>query len=154
MTLTLSPGYDVRSKLLDGSELLLPLGVRSLSSFGYATDDQPSSGGSYTSITATDVILLPGESGWPSTALRLRSTVGAVLVDEVLNGLQLVGAFGFAAVPADVVGVATRAVVRRYLGKASGRPVIATGPSGNEYILPDMSGADRAVLDYYRMVWI
>ena len=52
--------------------------------------------------------------------------------------------------PYDIQGVAIRAVIRRHIGKGGGGTAVAIGPEGTEFLLPDMSGADRRVLEYYR----
>ena len=151
-TQLLSPGHDPRVRILgDRRTVLFPMGVRSLASYGYAVTDQPTSSGTYTSVSSTQWVLVPSETGWPSTRVMLLSTAGASLY-EGLNTIQWVGGFGFSAVPADIQGVGIRAVVRRKVGKGGGGGPIALGPNGTEFLLPDMSGSDRRILDWYRSV--
>lgn len=127
-------------------------GIRSLTTLGYARTNQPATGGTYTTIDPASWYLDPPEmdrdAGWPAT--------GIVLASQTLRfasanfGAELTGQFGWAAVPYDIQGVAIRAVVRRYIGKAGGGVSVAVGPAGTEFLLPDMSGADRETLDRYR----
>jgi len=86
--------------------------------------------------------------GWPATSIVLNST-SALRLTSASFGAEIVGAFGFAAVPADIQGVAIRAVVRRFIGKGGGGVSVAVGPAGTEFLLPDMSGSDRSTLDFY-----
>jgi hypothetical protein len=130
-------------------------GIRSVTSLGIASSNQPASGGTYSLASASDYWLDPPEmdrdAGWPATGIILNST-SSLRLSYASFGAEIVGAFGWDAVPADIQGVAVRAIVRRYIGKGGGGVSVAVGPSGTEFLLPDMSGADRATLDYYRAV--
>jgi len=127
-------------------------GIRSVTSLGIATSNQPATGGTYTLANATDYWLGPPDMdrdvGWPATSIVLNST-SALRLTSASFGAEIVGAFGFAAVPADIQGVAIRAVVRRFIGKGGGGVSVAVGPAGTEFLLPDMSGSDRSTLDFY-----
>lgn len=128
-------------------------GVRSITSLGIATSNQPATGGTYTLANAADYWLDPPDMdrdvGWPATSIILNST-SSLRFAYATFGAEIVGAFGFAAVPADIQGVAIRAIVRRFIGKGGGGVSVAVGPAGTEFLLPDMSGADRSTLDFYR----
>jgi hypothetical protein len=136
-----------------GTTLRIPKGIRSITTLGTATGDQPTSGGTY--ATTTGFYLDPPDAerdvGWPATTIRLLSTAG-VRFYRASFGAEVTGAFGWASVPHDIQGVAIRAVVRRYLGKGGGGTTVAVGPAGTPMLLPDMSGADRAVLAHYRSI--
>lgn len=138
-----------------GLTLRVPKGVRSISTLAVATQDQPETGGTYTTATSTDYYVDPPEiqrdAGWPATAIKFRNTTSTIFYDAAY-GAQVTGAFGWAAVPYDVQGVAIRAVVRRYLSKGGGALAVPTGPEGTMRLLPDMSGADRMTLDFYREI--
>lgn len=167
MTIALSPGHDPLTAVLDGGSsqawdgrftgawggrtVLFPYGVRSISSYQYAVTDQPTSGATYSTIASTSYVLVPGQFGWPSTRVVLVQTAGGILRNG-LNTIQWTGTFGWSAVPYDIQGVGVRATVRRYIGKGAGGAIVATGPNGTEFLLPDMSGADRRILDGYRAV--
>lgn len=149
-TFTISPGFDFSRVLRDGRTVLFPRGIRSISSIGYAVVDQPTTGGSYTSITATDAILPLGESeGWPATRIVLREQVGCILRPG-LNVIQFTGAAGWSAVPADIQGIGADAVIRKWIGKETAAPAVAVGPSGAVTILRGMSPEAQQTLDWYR----
>jgi len=135
-----------------GSTLRIPKGIRSITTLNIATQDQPATGGTYIAAAASDFYLDKPEAerdvGWPATKVQLLSTAGSRFY-PALNGAEIVGAFGWAAVPPDIQGVAIRAVVRRYVG-GKGGAVVALGPTGTEFLLPDLSGSDRKTLDWYR----
>lgn len=137
-----------------GFTLHIPRGIRSITTLNIATEDQPATGGTYTAATSTDYYIDPPASertdpvNDPGLWVRLRWNGSSTFYDAA-HGAEIVGAFGYAVVPADIQGVATRAVVRRVIGKAGG-PAIAVGPNGTDFFLPDMSGADKATLDWYK----
>lgn len=135
-----------------GWDLHIPKGIRSITTLNVATTDQPSTGGTYG--TATGYYLDPPEldrtPGWP--ALYVRFPRAGSRFYDALHGGRITGAFGWSAVPEDIRGVAIRAAVRRVLGKGSGGASIPVGPEGTLFLLPDLSGSDRGVLDHYRRV--
>jgi hypothetical protein len=136
-----------------GRSLRIPKGIRSITTLSVATTDQPSSGGTYTAVTATDYYIDPPEierdASWPGTSIRFLSTSGSLFY-TASYGVEIVGAFGWASVPYDIQGVAIRATVRRYIGKGGGGTAVAIGPEGTEFLLPDLSGSDRRTLEWYR----
>lgn len=150
-TLTLSPGYDFTRVLRDGRTVLFPRGIRAIGGIGYAVVDQPSTGGSYTSITATDAILpAAGTEGWPSTRFVLREQVGCILRPG-LNTIQLTtSSFGWSAVPFDIQNIGVEAVIRTFIGKETATPAVSVGPSGATVILRGMSPEAMAKLVWYR----
>jgi len=136
-----------------GYSLWIPRGIRSITTLGIGAEDQPDSGGTYTTATATDFYIDPpvvqrtDPANDPGFWVRLRSQAATYFVDATF-GAQITGAFGYARVPDDVQGVTTRAAIRKYIGK--GGAVTAVGPNGTELLLPDMAGSDRTVLDWYK----
>lgn len=146
-------GYWARRQLTleQGGRLT---GIRRLTSIGIATVSQPEVSGTYASGTVADFLLRPKPNAdGPATRLEVTPypTGGASFFYPGYNTVQVTGGFGFASVPADIQGVAVRAVSRRYLGKGGGGAAVAIGPNGTEILLPDMSGADRVTLDMYRI---
>lgn len=135
-----------------GFTLHIPRGIRSITTLNIATEDQPLTGGTYTASTDHYIDPPPSERtdpvNDPGVWVRLRWNGSSVFYDAA-HGAEIVGTFGYAVVPADIQGVAARAAVRRVIGKAGG-PAIAVGPNGTDFFLPDMSGADRATLDWYK----
>lgn len=128
-------------------------GIRRLTSIGIATTSQPETGGSYTAATLADILLRPRPTAdGPATRLEFTNypTGSQSMFWPGYNTVSAVGGFGPAAVPSDIQGVATRASVRRVIGKGGGAVSIPVGPEGTMMLLPDMSGADRATLDLYR----
>lgn len=134
--------------------LWLPKGIRSVTTLGYATEDQPSSGGTYTTITSTDYAIEPPDMerdyGWPGTRIMLRSNGTVTRFSDALYGAEIVGAFGFASVPADISDIAANAVIRKWIGKERAEPQAFVGPSGGVTLLRDISPSDMARIDWYR----
>lgn len=141
-----------------GSELYIPRGIRSITTLGIATEDQPTSGGTYTTATSSGYYIDPPvseriDSDAPGYWIRFRSnaTGPAVSFVDAAFGAEITGSFGYASVAPDIQGVAARAALRRFIGKGSAGAAIAVGPTGTEFVLPDLSGADRqTILDYTR----
>lgn len=139
-----------------GQELHIPRGVRTVSALGVASEDQPASGGTYTTATAADYYIDPPVSeriddDEPGKWIRFRDNPSGPVswFVQAAHGASVTGSFGYAVVPPDIQGVATRAALRRFLGKGAAGTSIAVGPTGTEFILPDLSAADRATLDDY-----
>lgn len=139
-----------------GQELHIPRGVRTITSLGVASEDQPASGGTYTTATAADYYIDPPvaeriDADEPGKWIRFRDNpTGPVSwFVRAAHGASVTGSFGPAVVPPDIQGVATRAALRRFLGKGASGTSIAVGPTGTEFILPDLSYADRATIDDY-----
>lgn len=141
-----------RSLLLEYGDRLT--GIRAVTAVGIAIQSQPETGGTYTAATVSDFFMRPKPTA-DGPALRLEITQyptgSANLFYPGYNTVQVTGSFGFASVPADIQGVAIRAVVRRFIGKGGGGVAVATGPSGTEILLPDMSGIDRATISQYKI---
>jgi hypothetical protein len=141
-----------------GYSLWIPKGIRSITTLGIATEDQPESGGTYTFPSATTYYIDPPEyerdAGWPGTRICFRSTSGQQFYTASF-GAEVTGAFGFAATPPDVQGVALRLVVREHAGRGSPGGEVATinidGSRSFEYAL---SLRDRATLDHYRVLQV
>lgn len=139
-----------------GQELYIPRGIRTISALGVATEDQPASGGSYITATLADVYVYPPvaeriDDDEPGRWIRFRNNPTGLVsyFVDAAHGAMVTGSFGYAVVPADIQGVATRAALRRFLGKGASGTTIAVGPTGTEFILPDLSSADRATIDDY-----
>lgn len=136
-----------------GVRLRVPKGIRTITTLGVAQIGQPESGGSYvtqtTGIYYIDPPTMERSVGWPGTAIEFVYPLGGRFY-QASYGAEITGSFGFAAVPDDIQGVAVRAATRRFLGKGGGGVSVAVGPAGTEILLPDMSGADRRALDFYK----
>jgi hypothetical protein len=161
MTLNFDVGmdYGVEMRLGYTRELTLTsdqrlVGVRSITSLGIATVSQPETGGAYSAVTVTDVLIRPRPTAdgpgyrilfpaYPSGAFRY--------FYPGYNTVQVTGSFGYAAVPYDIQSVAISAVTRRFLGKETATPVVALGPDGGVQLLADLSPSARATLARYRV---
>lgn len=138
-----------------GFELHIPKGIRAITTLGVADQDQPASGGTYTTANAADYFIDPPaserEPDEPGKWIRFRwNPAGTASYFWLATfGAQVTGSFGFAAVPADIQGVAIRASLRRFLGKGAAGTTVAIGPTGTEFVLPDLSGADREAIASY-----
>ena len=146
--------FDTRA----GYVLRIPRGIRSFTSFGLnSMANQPDSGGSYTTLTAADILLRPKAvdlaDGWPFTEVRLSGATSYVF-RGVENGATITGDFGFAATPPDIAAVAIDATVTAFQNRKNG----ASGVIGSEdaAIVPwrnffGKGTAQRMTLDRYRV---
>ena len=115
--------FDTRA----GYVLHIPRGLRTVTSLGVALTAQPDSGGTYTTVAATDYLLRPkvqdAAGGWPFTEIWIsRGTLAGTITRfaTVQNGAKIVGDFGFATTPPDIQGVAIDAVVAAYQSRENG----------------------------------
>ena len=151
-TLLFDVERSTRSLLLEGNSRRF--GIRTLTSLGIATTSQPESGGTYTAATVADVLLRPRPTADGPASHLVFTDIPTGPVTQFYQGyntVRVVGSFGPASVAWDIQGVAIRATTRRVIGKAGGGVTVAIGPEGTEFLLPDMSGADRATLDRIRI---
>ncbi|HKV68918.1 MAG TPA: hypothetical protein VJN72_12585 [Gaiellales bacterium] len=142
-----------------GYVLRFPLGVRAVSALAInTTAHQPDTGGTYTAVTASNILLRPSPAdlpvGWPATEIRLlRGNTQNLIFGTIENGASLTCTAGFATTPPDIAGVAIDAIVAAFQNRkagasgvigADGSPVI---PWANFF----MKGSpQRATLDRYR----
>jgi hypothetical protein len=138
-----------------GRRLWVPKGIRSITSIGYATTDQPDTGGTYTAITASDAALRPGpidrDAGWPATSIQLLDTSGVYFYAGV-NRVQIVGGFGFTAVPPDIEKIALNLVVaaHRERGSSGAGDSVTYNIDGSRTFERSLSYSDRMTLNWYR----
>jgi hypothetical protein len=137
-----------------GLVLRVPVGIRSITSLGVASTSQPDTGGTYTTLSSSAYYLDPPEIerdvDWPATSIRMVPTTGSYFWTATF-GAEVTGSFGFAAVPADIRGVAIEAATRRYIGKETAAPAIAVGPAGGVRLLASLSPDARAIVESYRV---
>jgi len=145
-----------------GYVLRFPIGVRTVSALGVNTSaHQPDTGGSYTAVSAANILLRPTASelpsGWPATEIRISraATTGPLRFANIENGASVTGTFGFAATPPDIQAVTIDAVVAAYQSRKNG----ASGVIGadGDAIIPWVSffskgSPQRATLERYRYV--
>lgn len=143
----------------DESGIWIPQGIAELTQLEVAGASQPTTGGTYTIVPSADWMLRPLESGrpfgWPATQIVFADypSGGSTRFYAGQNTVRLTGALGWDKVPADVEGIAERAVVASFLTKGSDVGGVAVlGPTGRTTVLRHISPADRGTLDRYRRV--
>jgi hypothetical protein len=138
------------SPTVTGRRVEVPKGIRSVTAIGYATTDQPDTGGTYTTITASEAVLTPSTiertPGWPATGIQLLSTSAGSFYAG-LNTVTVTGSFGWEAVPADVGAAAADLAVILHRGRADG------GIGGSVIVNVDGSRTyDRLPTSVYRVL--
>jgi hypothetical protein len=102
-----------------GSQINVPIGIRTVTSLSIAATDQPDTGGVYTAVAAADIMVRPSpmdrKPGWPGLFILVRGTTARL--SAALNGAVIVGDFGFAATPAEINRLAIEAVSLAYLNR-------------------------------------
>ena len=149
MTLLFDVERSGRSLLLEGNSRRF--GIRTLTALSLATTSPPETGGTYTAATLADVLLRPRPTAdGPASHLVLTDTSSSRFYAGY-NTVRVTGSFGPSSVAWNIQGIAIRATTRRVIGKAAGGVAVAVGPEGTEFMLPDISGADRKGLDRIRL---
>jgi len=146
-----------------GYVLRIPRGIRSVTSMGIASmSHQPDTGGTYTTVAASAILLRPRSGdlpeGWPSFEVWLsRATNATPLFGSIQNGATITGNFGFAATPPEIQAVCIDAVVAAYAVRKMG----ASGVIGadDSAAVPwvrffSRGSPQRATLDRYRYIGI
>ena len=121
---------------ISGYVLRVPIGIRAITFMGVNNlTHQPDSGGTYTTVAATDYLLRPkvqdGAQGWPFTELQIsRGTLAGTISSfgNIANGCKLTMTAGFAATPPDIQSVCIDAVVAAFEARKDG----ASGVIGSE----------------------
>lgn len=135
--------------------LWVPVGIRSITTLATAAVDQPDTGGTYTTISSSYYSLesaIQRSAGWPATRIRLLITSPGLFWPGI-NTVQIVGAFGWSAVPADIEQVALNLVVAAHRERATSSGEMITSDVGGERHFPaGLSRNDRRVLEWYSRV--
>lgn len=139
-----------------GSLIRVPRGVRTITSLGLATSDQPDDGtGTYTAVVAADIVLRPSaferKPGWPATEIWIRGSAGRCSL--AINGAKIIGDWGFSVVPPVVQAVALDAITAAYTARQAGDSD-AIGADGSPVAvwarMFSAGTAQRQTLDRYR----
>ena len=141
-----------------GSVLRIARGLRTVSSMGAASTNQPDTAGTYTAVTAADILLRPKAvdlDGWPPTEVWLNPTgTGDVLrFYDALNGATITGNWGFASTPLDITSVAIDATVAAFQSRRNGA---SSTMGADDMAMPPWSkffgrgSPQRGTLDRYR----
>jgi hypothetical protein len=146
-----------------GYVLRVPLGIRAVTFLGVNnTAHQPDTGGTYTTVAATDYLLRPkaqdNPDGWPFSEIHIsRGTLAGTITSfgRIDNGAKVTMTAGFATVPSDIQAVTIDATVAAYQSRKNG----ASGVIGAEgdAIVPWVSffssgSPQRATLERYRYI--
>lgn len=108
-----------------GRVLRIPQGIASLTTLEVASESQPETGGTYTTVAAADWMLRPAAhdrmAGWPATEIVIRDNATGAVTEftEGFNAARLAIALGWDRVPSDIGGIARRAVVRRFKNRGA-----------------------------------
>lgn len=136
-----------------GRSLYLPNGAQSVTSVGYAKTSQPASGGTYTTITAANILLRPlvqdRRPGFPADSLMISDLDPTSYFYYGYNTVKVTMKAGFAAVPNDIERVAVAVVVRRWQARKGGQADLIGDPTLGGSLLRFMSGEEKGVLDRY-----
>ena len=144
--------FDTRA----GYVLYVPMGLRAVTAFGVNnTAHQPDTGGTYTTVAATDYLLRPraheGPNGWPFTEIHLaRAAVGTIRTfANIENGATITATTGFAVTPPEVVSVAIDGVVAAYQARKNGVTGVMGPDDGQLVTFSNFSKASRMTLARY-----
>jgi hypothetical protein len=111
-----------------GYVLRVPIGIRTITFLGVNnTTHQPDTGGTYTTVAASDYLLRPRvqdlPDGWPFQEVHISRGVLAGTISSfgrIDNGCKITMAAGFAAIPKDIEAVAIDAAVVAYQSRMNG----------------------------------
>jgi hypothetical protein len=144
-----SPASGTTTFLFDcdasGRCLKVPKGISTGTTLEVATQSQPESGGTYTTVTAAEWFLRPNAQerspGWPATEIVISNISGSYFA-QGYNTVRLTGALGWDSVPYNVQGIAIRAAASMLLSAGGKGPQVAVGPTGSMTVLRNISPAD------------
>lgn len=138
--------------------LYIQQGVQSFTFFGFATVSQPQSAGSYTAVTASNILLRPQlqdrRPGFPADTLVVSDLDLTTRFYPGYNTISVTGTFGFAAVPPDIERIALAIIVRRWQARKGGQTDTIGPPDFGGDVLRFTSPEERAVLNRYRHVTV
>ena len=146
--------FDYSSWTRDGKTLVVPRGVRSVSSFTLSSQ----TGGTQSAINAADYFLLPRDHerapGWPAIRIVLSDYVTLSVYDAASAGYGtavVTGSWGWAAIPDELKAVAETTAVRAFHARQAGQQdIIGSDETGQPIVSRYVSARDRETLDLYR----
>ena len=135
------------------TQLYVPEGINTLNTVGYATTTQPASGGTYTTITATNYFLRPlpqdRRVDFPADTIVITPTDAVDQFYPGYNTVKINAKLGFAAVPAAIERIAIAIITRRWQARRGGQADgIGTSDFGGP-LLRFTSAEEMRVLDRY-----
>lgn len=141
-----------------GYRLLVPRGIRVVTSLQIAGTHQPDTGGTYVAVAAASILLRPSPAelmvGWPPTQIGL-SRASGLRFSDAENGAKITGDFGWSPNPLDLVSVVIDAVVSAYTNRQDGASGVIGAEAAavvpwSEYFGP--GSPQRQTLDRYRFM--
>lgn len=139
--------------------LYVPDGVQSVTFLGYAKTSQPASGGTYTTVTAANILLRPNPqdrrtSAWPADTIVISDLDLTSAFYPGYNTVKVTMTRGFAAVPAEIERLAVANVVRRWQARKGGQSDSIGASDFGGPVLRFMSAEEHAVLARYADVTV
>ena len=142
--------YDVERA---SRNLYIPQGISGTITVGFATTSQPASGGTYTTITAANVLLRPlvqdRRSGFPADTITIADADLVSMFYPGQNTVKVNAKLGFASVPAEIERLAVACVVRRWQARRGGQTNDLGASDFGGPTLRFMSGEERSLLERY-----
>lgn len=146
--------FDSSSWSRDGTSLVLPRGLREVTSFTMSGG----TGQAQEAVDADDYFLLPRDHerapGWPATRLVLTDIPTDLPFSYASGGYGIAvieGEWGWAAIPDELKAIAETTVVRAWHARQAGQQdIIGTDETGAPIVSRYVSGRDRDTLDLYR----
>lgn len=142
--------YDVEDPT---DHIYVPEGVRSVTSLGIARY----TGATYEVVASADYFLRPTtpDPGWPYTWLWLSDVPTTGVSYSFFEGfktIQLVGLFGWPAIPDDVTELALTLAIRVWFARQAGQTdIIGATDTGQPIVSRALSQRDRETLNLYRL---
>ncbi len=138
-----------------GKTLRVPQGIASATTLEVATQTQPETAGTFSTVTSTDWFLRPvtaeRDFGWPATSIVISDLSGSWFYAGY-NTVRLTGAIGWNTVPADVSAIAQKAVVRNFQARQSGQADLIGSSEFGSRLLRMLAPEERDQLTAYRVI--
>lgn len=119
----------------------------------YATRSQPASGGTYTAVTAANVLLRPlpveRRAGFPADTIVISDLDTTAWFNPGYNTVKATMTCGFAAVPAEIERLAVAITVRRWQARKGGQTDLIGASDFGGPLLRFTSPEEKALLDRY-----
>lgn len=137
----------------DGSDCLyIRNGIRTITTLSIA----PVTGDA--KVAETNFVLLPRtqdrRSGWPAFEVKL-TDLSVVRFYQGYSNVEIVGDFGWAAIPPDLTEVAEVACVRAWHARQTGQTdIVGTDETGNPVVSRFVSGKDMKTIRRYKVDYL
>jgi hypothetical protein len=143
--------FDVDRK---SRELYIPDGISTVTTVSYATTSQPASGGTYTAVTAANVLLRPlltdRRQGFPADTIVISDVdITAAAFYPGYNTVKVNMIRGWPTVPPTIEGLAIAVITRRWQARRGGQADSVGASDFGGPLLRFMSAEERMALDRY-----